>query len=77
MKDAPLIDPKMTEAMKEQARLANDPNAKQTGQSRLQKMFGKKKKIREDMPILDVKGNRINYSSNPDVSQGALERQLY
>ena len=77
MKDSPLIDPKMTEAMKEQERIANDPNAKETGQSRLQRMFGKKKKIRDDMPILDIKGNRINYSSNPDVSQGAIERQLY
>ena len=29
------------------------------------------------MPLLDVKGNRINYSESPDVSQSAMERQLF
>ena len=29
------------------------------------------------MPICDVKGNRISYSSSPDVSQGAIERQMF
>ena len=40
-------------------------------------MFGRKKKISEEMPLMDVKGNRINYGSNPDISQGAMERQMY
>ena len=46
-------------------------------QSRLQRMFGRKKKLSEEMPLMDIKGNRINYGSNPDISQAAMERQMY
>ena len=40
-------------------------------------MFGRKKKVSEEMPLIDIKGNKINYSSGMDVSQGAFERQMY
>ena len=29
------------------------------------------------MPLLDIKGQRINYTGHLDVNQGALESQLY
>ena len=57
----------MTEALKRQ-------NQQQVPQSRMQKMFGRKKKVSEEMPLLDIKGNRINYGSNPEVSQGNIEK---
>ena len=40
-------------------------------------MFGRKKKVSEEMPLIDIKGNKINYSGGMDVSQGAFERQMY
>ena len=56
-------------------------------QSRLQKMFGSKKeqKIKEEMPIMNVKGHKTfgkphgkgSTHIHPDVSAGAMERQLY
>ena len=65
--NSPLVDPQMTEALKRQ-------NQQQVPQSRMQKMFGRKKKVSEEMPLLDIKGNRINYGSNPEVSQGNIEK---
>ena len=42
-------------------------------------MFGKRKRVREDMPKMNVKGQRQYDRSmkSPDVNQGTLERQLY
>ena len=40
-------------------------------------MFGRKKKVSESMPLIDIKGNKINYSGDLNVSQGAFERQQY
>ena len=37
-------------------------------------MFGRKKKVSEEMPLMDIKGNRISYGSNPEVSQGNIEK---
>ena len=47
--------------------------------NRFQQMFGKRKRVREDMPKMNVKGQRqYNRSmASPDVNQGTLERQFY
>ena len=42
-------------------------------------MFGKRKRVREDMPKMNVKGQR-QYAQNmsaPDLNPGTLERQQY
>ena len=42
-------------------------------------MFGKRKRVKEDMPKMNVKGQR-QYDKNmssPEVNQGTIERQLY
>ena len=31
-------------------------------------MFGRRKKVSEDMPLIDIKGNKINYTGGMDVS---------
>ena len=80
-RQSPLIDPYMTEALaqkeREAARKALNPDAPEPGRSRLQKIFGRRKKLSEEMPLLDVKGNRISYPASPDVSQGSIEKQLF
>ena len=48
-----------------------------SGSSRLQRIFGRKKRMSEDQPRLDVKGNKIHYGSTPELSQGQMEKQLY
>ena len=40
-------------------------------------MFGRKKRVQEDMPKMDIKGNKINYGSTMDISHGQMERQLF
>ena len=42
-------------------------------------MFGKRKRVREDMPRMNVKGQRQydRSMSSPEVNQGTIERQLY
>ena len=72
---SPMNDPLMVEAIRKQelesARKAQNPDGgevESTGTSRLQKIFGRRKKVSEEMPLLDVKGNRISYASSPDVS---------
>ncbi len=49
---------------------ANEP------QSRFQSMFGKRKRVREDMPKMNVKGQRQYDKSmaSPEVNQGTIER---
>uniref|UniRef100_A0A7S3IHR2 Uncharacterized protein n=1 Tax=Strombidium inclinatum TaxID=197538 RepID=A0A7S3IHR2_9SPIT len=44
----------------------------------MQKIFGRKrKKVSEEQPLLDVKGNKIHYGSQLEVSQGGIERHLF
>ena len=47
--------------------------------SRFQSMFGKRKRVREDMPKMNVKGQRQYDRSmtSPMVNPGTIERQLY
>ena len=47
--------------------------------SRFQSMFGKRKRVREDMPKMNVKGQRQydRSMSSPEVNQGTIERQLF
>ena len=53
--------------------------------SRFQSMFGrqKKQKIKEDMPKMNVKGQKAYSSASdpggiyPEINQGAIERQFY
>ena len=67
----------MNQEARAKARGETDP-AENTGSSRLQRIFGRKsKKESEEMPLMDIKGQRINYTGQLDVSQGALENQLY
>ena len=40
-------------------------------------MFGRKKKVSEEMPRMDIKGNKISYGRTLDVSQGSMERQMF
>ena len=54
----PLIDPRIEDQMRDGG---GDPNTDTKGYSRLQKIFSKKKKAKEDMPRIDMKGNKINY----------------
>ena len=46
--------------------VGEDGEAPQPG--RFQKIFGRRKKLSEDMPILDVKGQRINYETSAGIS---------
>ena len=75
----PLIDPMLTEALKQQERMkrkqGDDGEIQEPG--RFQNIFGRRKKLSEDMPILDVKGQRINYETSADISQSQMERQLF
>ena len=50
------------------------PGEKQPG--RFQAMFGKRKRVREDIPTMNVKGQRqhINHDKQLNVNQGTLER---
>ena len=81
-RQSPLIDPRIVTAMnqqaKDKARVEAGLPEPTTGTSRLQRIFGRKnKKVSEEMPLMDVKGHRINYTSNLDISQGSMENQLY
>ena len=56
-----------------------DASAAGQPQGRFQSLFGKRKRVREDIPSMNVKGQR-QYDrsfSSPDVNQGTLERQMY
>ena len=47
--------------------------------SRFQKLFGKRKRVKEDIPRMNVKGQRQYDRSmtSPEVNLGTIERQLY
>ena len=47
--------------------------------SRFQSLFGKRKRVKEDIPRMNVKGQRQYDRSmtSPEVNQGTIERQLY
>ena len=58
---------------------SSSSNTEEPPKSRFQSLFGKRKRVKEDIPRMNVKGQRQYDRSmtSPEVNQGTIERQLY